>query len=169
MKKDRAYRVSASAMVVERETFLSVGGWTTGMWPGEDHDLLMRLGYSGRTIQILSPPTIAYRVHESNVVHQLHRILESLYKLLRKERSGQYPGGAARRLERRGVLGGISGFYLRRAFEERFYAGGLKLLAASWQFVLVAVVRRFVAVLQGRRLAETVNLNNLSATCTENE
>jgi glycosyltransferase involved in cell wall biosynthesis len=161
MKKDRAYRVSASAMVVDRESFLSVGGWSTDIWPMEDHDLLMRLGYSGRTIQILSPPTTAYRVHESNTVNQLHKMFGSLCKLLRKERSGQYPGGAARRLERLAVLGGVAAFYLRRAFDERFYADGLKLLAASWPFVLVALLRRFVAVLQGRHLVESVSLSDL--------
>jgi glycosyltransferase involved in cell wall biosynthesis len=156
MKKDRTYRVCASAMVVDRETFLSVNGWSTDVWPGEDHDFLMRLGYSGRTIQILSPPTIAYRLHENNSVNQLH--FGCLHNLLRRERSGQYPGGPVHRRERYGVLGGVMAYYVRRAFKERLYADGVKLLAASWPFVLVALLRRFVAVAHGRHWIETVNM-----------
>jgi glycosyltransferase involved in cell wall biosynthesis len=61
--KDRAYRASASAMVIDRHTFNMAEGWTDGTFPVDDQDLLFKLGCSGRAIQIVSPTTSAYRLH----------------------------------------------------------------------------------------------------------
>ncbi len=54
--KDRTHWGSASALVVERQTFLEVMGWRDGFFPAEVDDLQVQLACAGRAIQIVSPP-----------------------------------------------------------------------------------------------------------------
>jgi glycosyltransferase involved in cell wall biosynthesis len=158
MKKDRAWRTSASALVVDRHSFNNVGRWTHDFFPMEDHDLVLKLGYSGRTIQIVSPTTIAYRVHASNTIHQVQRIIDSAFSLIRREELGHYPGGRACRFERYAVIGGVIFFWVQRAVQMKFYRRGLKLLAAGGLMVFAAIIRRGIAVLRGRYPIETLTI-----------
>jgi glycosyltransferase involved in cell wall biosynthesis len=158
MKKDRAYRASASAVVVERQTFNKAEGWTRDIFPMDDIDLMIKLGYSGRAIQIWSPQTKLYRVHGGNTVHQVHRMIDGLYKVIRKERSDQYPGGRACRFERRAIIGGVVFFWVKTAFRGTFYRKGLKLLASGWPMIFAAMLRRFALIIKGRRPFETIKM-----------
>jgi hypothetical protein len=54
-------------MIVERRTLETIGGWTKELSVIEDFNLAVELPDSGRTIQILDPPTLCYRLME--VVH----------------------------------------------------------------------------------------------------
>lgn len=154
MKKDREYRACASTLVVDRQSFNNVGRWTPDFFPMEDHDLVLKLGYSGRTIQIVSPKTTAYRVHALNTTHQIQRIIDQSFKLIQREKMGQYPGGRACRFERYAVIGGVIFCWLKRAFKLKFYEKGLKLLAAGWPMVFAAIFNRYIAVVRGRRPIE---------------
>jgi glycosyltransferase involved in cell wall biosynthesis len=156
MKKDRAFRQSASALVVDRQSFNDVGGWTHDFFPMEDYDLVLKLGYSGRTIQIVSPVTTAYRVHAGNTIHQVQRIVTNVFSLIRREELGHYPGGRACRYERYGVIGGIVFFMLKRSFRAKLYREWIKLLAVGWPMVMTAIYRRCIVVLRGRRPEETL-------------
>src|ERR1700733_12494892 len=124
MKKDRTFRTSASAMVIDRQCFNDVGGWTVGVWPMEDADLLLKLGYAGRTVQILSPSTTAYRLHEFNFSRQGHKLVEGAHALIRREKSGAYPGGSSCRFERYAIIGGVAFWWLKMAFKMKLYAKG---------------------------------------------
>lgn len=156
MKKDRGHRASASALVVDRQSFNNVGRWTHDFFPMEDHDLLLKLGYSGRTIQIVSPKTTAYRGHAINATNQVQKVIDGAHELIRREELGQYPGGRACRSERYAVIGGIVFYSSRRAFRAKLYQEGLKLLAVGWPMVMLAILRRCVVVLKGRRPEETL-------------
>jgi glycosyltransferase involved in cell wall biosynthesis len=158
MKKDRAYRASASALVVERHTFNNAGGWTRDVFPMDDIDLMIKLGYSGRAIQIWSPQTKLYRVHGGNTVHQVHRMIDGLYKVISKERSDQYPGGRACRFQRRAIIGGVVFFWVKTALRETFYRDGLRLLVKGWTMVLAAMLRRLVLIIKGRRPFEEIKM-----------
>ena len=92
IEKDRSYRASASALVVHRETFLSAGGWSEGIFPMEDLDLIVKLGESGRTVQIISPPTTSYRMHAGNTVKQIRACMSMLTTVIQKEKRREYPG-----------------------------------------------------------------------------
>lgn len=156
MKKDRACRLSASALIIDRLSFNNVSGWTNGIFPMDDHDLAIKLGYSGHYIQIVAPQTTAYRVHANNTVHQVQRLIDNLYKLIRREELGQYPGGRACRFERYAVIGGLTFYLLKRAFKMKSYGAGLKLLAAGWPMIFAAIFHRCIAALRGRRPIETL-------------
>ncbi len=156
MQKDRPYRASASAMVIDRAALNEVQGWTKGIFPMDDHDLLIKLGYSGRTVQILQPPTTGYRVHTSNTVHQIDRMTSNLHKLLDRERRHLYPGSGRRRAYRFGILGGLILFALRNAICNNFYRDALKLAAAGWPMVVTAAFLRGLAYLRGRFPVENI-------------
>ena len=91
MKKDRAYRASASTVVVARQSFNRVGGWTDNV-SIEDIDFAIKLGYSGPTIQIVSPQTTAYRVHATNNSRQVRRMIGVDYQADPEEEEWGVPG-----------------------------------------------------------------------------
>ncbi len=167
MEKDRAYRASASAMVIERAAFNTVEGWSKGIFPMDDHDLLIKLGYSGRAVQILSPPTTCYRVHSSNTVHQIDRMISNLHKLLEREKLRLYPGQGLCAVHRQAILGGLVLFALKNAFRHGLYGEASKLALRAWPTVAVAALLRAFAYLRGRRPVERLDLSRDSARAGE--
>jgi len=97
LDKDRPYRASASALVIRRDVFTRVQGWTNEIFPMEDLDVLVKLLRSGRTAQILAPPTVCYRVHAANTVHQVANCAGALRLIMKKEKRGDYPDGQSHR------------------------------------------------------------------------
>jgi glycosyltransferase involved in cell wall biosynthesis len=158
MRKDRSFGVSASALVIERQSFQSVQGYARDIFPMRDSDLLFRLSDSGRTVQILSPRTTFYRVHAGQTINQVPLFIGVLSKLIRKEGLGQYPGGQRRRRERYALIGGPIFFWARRAFKAGLYWEAVKLLARAWPMVFVAVIRKLGVIIKGRRPCETIEM-----------
>lgn len=158
MRKDRSFGVSASALVIDRQSFQAVQGWSTDIWPMNDIDFMLRLCASGRAILVLSPPTTFHRAHVGQTINQVPPYIGVLYKLIRKESLGQYPGGQRRRFERSAFFGGIVFFWAKRAFKARLYWDAAKLLARAWPMVLAAVIRRLGVILRGRRPSETIEM-----------
>lgn len=163
MKKDRMYRASASAMVIDRQIYREVGGFSLDIWQMGDADLMLKLGNSGRTISIVSPPTSAYRLHANNSSLQILGLIDGVHTMIRKENSNQYPGGRALKAERYAVLGGIVFSWLKKSFRKRLYREFLKLLAAGWPMVSTAIVYRGIAIVRGRRPVEILQIPNAKA------
>jgi len=158
MRKDRSFGASASALVIDRQSFQTVQGWSTDIWPMNDMEFLLRLCASGRTILVPSPPTTFHRAHAGQTINQVPPYIGVLYKLIRNEGLGQYPGGRHRRFERSALFGGIVFFWAKRAFKARLYWDAVKLLARAWPMVLVAVIRRLGVILRGRRPCERIEM-----------
>lgn len=156
MKKDRPCRASASALIVERKSFDAVAGWSKDVWPLEDAELMIRLGDSGPFVQVVSPPTVAYRIHSGNTVHDVHRMCVSVLDVVRRSKSGQYTGRGHSPYEESAVLGGIVSFWIRRACQARCFGEAARLTTAGWRLVLSAVLRKCVVGLRGRYLIEEV-------------
>ena len=142
IQKDRMYRASASAMVVNRTTFHEVGGWSEGLFHLDDLDMMMKLGLSGRCVQILSPPTICYRVHQGNTVHQVPPFIPAMLTLIKKEKAGEYPGGARFRFERYAFLGGPIFFWIKKSLRAHLYANAGSLFVKGWMMAFAAAMRR---------------------------
>jgi glycosyltransferase involved in cell wall biosynthesis len=94
----------ASAFVVRRDAFESVGGFTTHRINGEDADLAMRLGTSPGFVQIGSPSTLGYRSHAVSAMGNFDHTLHGARHLLETELAGAYPGGETRAPARRQIL-----------------------------------------------------------------
>jgi len=156
--KDRPYRGSASAIVVERNVFEGVGGWTEKIWPSEIDDFTVKAGYSGRTVHILSHPTTAYRLHANNTMHQVSKFVDTMHMVIRKEKAGQYPGGPRFHFERCAYIGGAVFFWFRRALSAGLYRRAAKFFADGWLMILAAIVAKLAVRIKGRRPAESIVL-----------
>jgi hypothetical protein len=154
MKKDRAWRASASALVMDHKSFDEVGGWTPRLFPMDDHDLVLKMGYAGRTIQIVSPSTTAYRVHGTNVTHQIQRLVDGTLSLIQREKNSQYPGGRSCRAERYAIIGGTAFTWLKKSLEMRMYDKGFAILSAGWPMIAAAIFRRLRTVFVGKKPVE---------------
>ena len=158
LEKDRPYRASASALVLSRDVFNAVCGWTNEIFPMEDLDALIKLLSSGRTVQILAPATVCYRVHAANTVHQVANCARALRWIIEKEKRRGYPGGQANRGRRYAFLGGPAAFWVKKAYKNGLYWEALRLLALAWPMILAAGVLRASVSMRGRRAAQTFAL-----------
>jgi glycosyltransferase involved in cell wall biosynthesis len=158
IQKDRMHRASASAMVVRRTTFHQVGGWTEGLFHLDDVDMMMKLGVSGRCVQILSPATTCYRVHQGNTVHQVPPFIPAMLALIKKEKAGEYPGGPRFRFERYAFLGGPIFFWIKKCLRAGLYASATSLLIKGWAMTFSAAMRRFVGKLTSRAPVRTLQM-----------
>lgn len=94
----------ASALVIRRDVFSAVGGFTDEWVNGEDADLALRLGVSPGFIQVCTPSTFGYRRHADTAMSNVDRTIAGAWRMLNVEREGGYPGGAARATARRQIL-----------------------------------------------------------------
>ena len=139
--KDRSVGVSASALVVDRRSFEQVHGWDQ-RFLAEDVDLLWRLGVVGSVIQITEPVTTFHRSHAGQSIRQTEGMLEAISRLAEKERTGRYPGGTSRRLERRAAIGGVVFHWTRLALRKRSFRQAMRFVVANRTFVRAAIVVR---------------------------
>jgi hypothetical protein len=158
LRRDRPFGTSASALVIAREAFEGVNGWLTSFFPAEDYDFALRLGASGRTIQILSPATVQHRAHASNTINNVSACIVGVDNLLRRERQGDYPGGPHRRFERRALIGGVVFHWARRAAKTGMYRDAMKLMARGWPMVSAAITRRIGVLIGGRQPCEIIKI-----------
>jgi len=162
IQKDRTHRASASATVVEKTTFQQAGGWTEGLFHLDDLDIMMKLGVSGRCVQILSPTTTCYRVHSGNTVRQVAPFIPAMLTLIRKEKTGQYPGGPQFRFQRYAFLGGPIFFWIKKCVRARLYASAHSLVKKGWVMALAAAIRRFLGKLTSRVPIQTLRMSGLN-------
>ncbi|MGD0695515.1 MAG: glycosyltransferase [Terriglobia bacterium] len=158
LRKDRPFGLSASSLVIQRQLFQSVGGWAKDLLVMEDRDLVIRLADAGRTVQLLSPPTVLHRRHAAQSIHQVSAFIGVLNNLILKERLGQYPGSEARQFERSALLGGVASFWAKKALLAGLYWDAVKLLARAWPMLLAAITRKLSVILKGRRPCETIEM-----------
>jgi hypothetical protein len=158
LEKDRPYRASASALVIDREVFIKVKGWTNEAFPMDDLDALIKLFHSGRTVQILGPATVAYRVHAANSVHQVATCAAALRRIMRNERRGGSALGQPTSAKRYAFLGGPALFWVIKACKNGMYTEALRILGAGWPMIMAAAVRRAAVTIKGRRAVQTIGL-----------
>ena len=156
MEKDRSYRPCGSAVVIDRKTFASVGGFTSDNWWMPEHDLLAKLAYGGRSVQILEPCTVFYRIHASNAIHSAPKIIEGCNQLVSAVRRRMAAEDLGSRLRCYPLIGGPVLYGAKRAYRAGLYGEGVKLLARSWPYVIVTVLTRLWASFLGLRPIETL-------------
>jgi len=159
MAKDRSCGMSASAFVIQRRAFQNVGGWSPGIFQMDCVDLAAKLGCSGHVILICLPYTVLYRAHASQITHNVPPFLRMAYHILRKEKTGEYPGGRVQRFRRHAWLGGIIWFWVRRALRAGCCTGAVALGVSGSPMILAAIMKRVIAWTKGRRPVETLDLH----------
>jgi hypothetical protein len=152
--KDRAVGASASALVVRRESFEKVGGWE--VFPGDDFDLLWKLGTTGPMVLVIEPYTTLHRAHARQTTQQTSRVLQIVSALAANERHGKYPGGRARALERRACVGGAVYYWTRLAIKRGDYRVATKFALRHYSYVLAAAAVRMNVMWSGRQPTRTL-------------
>ena len=153
-QKDRSYRSSASALVIERNAFDSVGGWTSEASPFEDQHLEAKLALAGRAISVLSPQTVFYRLHEANTIHNVKKIVNGCYGFV----SASLPRVPNLRMDawlgRNAIIGGPAMWAVKKAFRAKMYGEGAKLFMHVSPWVAAAVLARLRTKIAGQRPTE---------------
>ncbi len=93
-----------SSFVIRADAFRAAGGFAETNMNGEDGDLALKLGEAAGFVQVTAPFTFGYLEHGGNVTGDLSKTLEGVWHKVRAEKSGNYPGGAARAMERRVII-----------------------------------------------------------------
>lgn len=158
LRRDRGFGNSASALVIDRQSFEDIDGWPTDLFPCEDQDIALRLGTSGRTVQILAPPTTFHRSHAAQTVVNVPPFILSVCEIIQNERAGRYPGGEGRSRERHALIGGVVFFWAKRAAKSGLYLDAIMLFIRGWRMMLAAFTRRIGVVLSGRQPCETIKI-----------
>lgn len=160
LEKDRPCVFNTSTLVVDRSAFWSASGWSPGIFYQDIQDLVTKLGVSGKMILVLAPDTVWYRMHSTNAVTKIAPFVKGIYFLLAKARAGLYPGGSERWLERSAWFGGLIFYWTKTAIRAGLYQDGFILLATGWWMIVLAIIRRGIAWVLGRRPIEALSLQH---------
>ncbi len=96
--------VGAGMVAIRRRAFERAGGFCSLRINCEDHDLMLRLGEVRPFASITAPATLGYRRHDGSATCSLAGSIAGVRYLFEQEADGAYPGGAARRRERRRII-----------------------------------------------------------------
>ena len=158
IQKDRPFRSSASALVIERRVLSTIGGWSSDVWPFDDQYLAAELAYSGRTIQILHPPAVFYRLHSTNTIHDVPRLIAGCHRLVSAWESNKRFTGNQRSLASSALMGGPVFWTIKQAFRAGLLLEGLRLFKRVWPWVAAAAFHRGRALIFGRRPTEILSV-----------
>jgi glycosyltransferase involved in cell wall biosynthesis len=160
LAKDRSGIYNSSALVVNRAHFWSAEGWSHGIFYQDIQDLLAKLGASGKMIFMLEPGTVWYRMHSTNAVRNVSLFVDGIRVLLSNSKAGKYPGNRKCRIERSAWFGGLALYWAMEAIRTKCYQDGFNLLVSSWWMIFLALIRRIMALLFGRKPIENLPLQH---------
>lgn len=98
------YYTGSGMAVLARDCFIQAGGFSHKRINAEDHDLILRMGIMPGFVQVLRPLTLGRRRRSDSMGMHWRRTFAGMHYLVKQERSGAYPGGEARALERRNII-----------------------------------------------------------------
>jgi hypothetical protein len=118
-------------LIIDRRLFLDSGGLPINMPVCEDQHFGMRINDRGPCRVVLEPPTIGYRIHDGNISSDAHAFFLGAISMVRAEKQGEYPGGAARESVRREVLTSTARSTSLRAIDVRRWSDAVSLYAST--------------------------------------
>jgi glycosyltransferase involved in cell wall biosynthesis len=152
--KDRSFRRSGTAMVIERALFNRIGGWTENMRLGGDTEMLLKMLYEEPTIQILSPFSAYYREHDNNATLQVRRYCASIMNVINLVKNGQYTPAGRKRSDAYAFLAGQVLYWIQTALKAKEYRSAFKMLTHGSPMVFVAITRKIAGLAKGRLPSE---------------
>jgi hypothetical protein len=111
----------AGMMAIRRDAFEQAEGFLNDRLNGEDHDLALQLSDADGFVRVISPVTVAHRVHQGNEMGDANKTVRGIIRLVEREEAGAYPGGQALALARRDIISR----HVRPAILEAVKAGHL--------------------------------------------
>jgi glycosyltransferase involved in cell wall biosynthesis len=77
----------AGMIVISKEVFKDVNGFSAERINAEDHDLLIRVGLKGSYIHIHAPVMIAHRIHDKNEMSDINKNISGIIRLANYEKN----------------------------------------------------------------------------------
>jgi glycosyltransferase involved in cell wall biosynthesis len=159
ISKDRTVRASASIIVVKQDVFSRAGGFrqsSATTFFCDDIDFMLRVGCAGPAILIESPPVVAYRVHQSNVVHDVEFGFRGIMSIIQAEKAGAYPGGPLHRLRRYAFIGGPAYFWCKKTLRHGFPVLSIRILISGFFMLLAGIIRQVWLKMHGTIQKDTL-------------
>lgn len=150
LSKKHSVWLGNSVLIIEKNTAINKNiFFSQGSFPVDDLDFILMAGILSPFVYIINPPTVGYRVHSSNSIHNVKVNLRKLSLILSKEKKGEYPGGKKRKIERLAIIGGHAQLWIRQGVAAKYYKESLILFVKSF-FALVSVVIRKLSMIFSR-------------------
>jgi glycosyltransferase involved in cell wall biosynthesis len=163
LSKDRHWIYNTSCLVVERAAFDTTDGWTPEIFFQDIQDFLNKMGNAGKTLLLLSPNTVWYRMHTTNASGRVQAFVKGIYILLDRAKAGLYPGGQKFKTKRAAWFGGLIFYWVKEAWRIGLYRDALRLLFSKGWMIVWASVRRGWAWIRGRQPVEIIRLEEQEA------
>ena len=97
------YYVGSGTCVLRRDALTGIR-FLEDRLNAEDHDLILQMGNLPGFVRVVAPVTLAWRRHSASETGDFVSGVSGALRLLARERSGAYPGGAKRSRERHRIL-----------------------------------------------------------------
>ncbi|MCC5805103.1 MAG: glycosyltransferase family 2 protein [Opitutales bacterium] len=134
-----------SSFVVRADALRAAGGFDPRGLNAEDADLALRLGTAPGFVELTAPVQFAYRAHDANLTKNETQNLAGLRAILDRESAGEFPGGNARRRERRRIITRHLRPVALACLRARQFADAWNLYAASFLWHMAEARFRFIA------------------------
>jgi hypothetical protein len=94
-------------------------------------------------------------------VHHVPPFIPAMLTLIKKEKAGEYPGGARFRFARYAFLGGPIFFWIKKCLRARLYANAGSLFVKGWMMAVAAAMRRAFVKLTGATPPRTLRISRV--------
>ena len=94
-------------------------------------------------------------------MHQVPPFIPAMLMLIKKEKAGEYPGGARFRFVRYAFLGGPIFFWIKKCLRARLYANAGSLLVNGWMMAFAAAMRRALVKLTSAAPLRTLRMSGV--------
>ncbi len=145
LSKEVPIALSNSRIVIRRSLFEEMGGLrktSPATFHLDDFNLVLKVGNRGPCVVLLQPDSVAYRMHETNSIHDPRAMIDGILGLALAEKNGEYPGGFARRRDRYACIGGIAQFWVVQALKAGKPGEALRLISGTFPMLSAAVARK---------------------------
>lgn len=138
--------LSSSSLVLKRAVFDQGGGLriysTLQTWPADTFATVLRYGAVGPCVLIQQPTTVAYRLHQGNIMGNVAAMITCMRALVQEERAGLFPAGST--WARWACLGGMAASWVKRAWLVGRPDLAWRLLLPAAPMIAAALLRRIV-------------------------
>lgn len=124
-----AMRFASSNVVIRRDVFAALGGFTERVRCSEDTDLFLRADRAGPCVLVHRPALVRYAIAgEGSLTANAPCVIEGFDYMLGQEAAGRYPGGREGDPRRTALLAGSAVYTVRVAFATGHAGAAYRLL-----------------------------------------
>ncbi len=163
--KDRATFTSCSMIVVRKDIFNEIGGFFDLHEKGvthfhDDFAFLLKIGAYSPSVVVFTPELFGYRVHSTNSVRNIQRVLKSILYLAEHEKKGSFKSYKGLKSGRYLIIGSTALFWIKKSIKNKSYESISPLLFKSFLMIAAAVYQKVLLKSKGKKPYEKINLHS---------